>query len=169
MAPAPAGESLELILQAAMRAPDHARLRPWRFLLLEGEAREKLGALYAEAAALESTDVSAAALNKLRQQPLRAPLLVVIIASITEHPKVPREEQLISAGCAAHSMLLAAQAQGFGGIWRTGANAYNAHVKTGLGLADNEEIVGFLYLGSLNGSVKSLPQMSSADFCRHWP
>jgi nitroreductase len=166
--PAPSGEALKTMLQAALRSPDHARLRPWRFLLVEGEAREKLGEVYAQAELARNSVADEAVLARLRKQPTRAPLIIVVVATLQEHPKVPREEQLLSAGCAAHSILLAAQAQGFAGIWRTGTNAYDRNVCKELGLESNEEIVGFLYLGSINGDFKKLPDLNAEDFCQNW-
>lgn len=167
--PAPDEVDMEFIYQAAMRAPDHARLRPWRFLAIKDQGREVLGDLFAEALKLRNPSCSENDLNKVRSQPLRAPLLVVVIARLVEHAKVPESEQVLSAGCAAHSMLLAAQALGYAGIWRTGDNAFDRSVMRGLSMADNEQVVGFLYLGSLDGSYKPLPRMNSSDFVQPWP
>lgn len=166
--PAPDGPVLERILSSALRAPDHARLRPWRFMTVTGKAREHLGELYAQAALKRDASVSEADLEKSRKHPLRAPLLIVVVANIQQHPKVPREEQLISAGCAAHSLLLAAQAEGFAGIWRTGANAYDSTVKQGLGLAADEELVGYLYIGTIEGKYKPLADLKVEDFVSDW-
>jgi nitroreductase len=167
--PAPSGADLQRIQQAAMNVPDHARLQPWRFLMVEGEARQALGELYVKAAKQENPGVSAEQQQKCLQQPLRAPLLVVVIASIHEHPKVPKVEQLISAGCAAHNMLLAAEALGYGGIWRTGDMAFNDTVKQGLGLAENEEIIGFVYLGTPDGNAKPDPNVVIEKHWQSWP
>lgn len=166
--PAPTGEVLTRILSAAQRAPDHARLRPWRLMLIDGDARHQLGDLFTRAAQQRDPQLSEAGIEKNRQHPLRAPLLVVVIASIQTHPKVPRDEQLLSAGCAAHSILLAAHAEGFAGIWRTGINATDPVVKAGLGLAVNEELVGYLYIGSIDGKYKPLPPVSLDDFVSVW-
>lgn len=166
--PAPSGKVLEGILSAALRAPDHARLRPWRFMLIEGDARHQLGDLFARAAKQRDPQLSEAGINKSQNHPLRAPLLIVVIASIQAHPKVPRDEQLLSAGCAAHSILLAAHAEGFAGIWRTGINAIDPVVKAGLGLAEHEELVGYLYVGSIDGKYKPLDDLLLEDFVSHW-
>lgn len=167
-APAPQGEALEIIYQAALRAPDHARLRPWRFLSVSEQRRDTIGDLFAAALALRNPLATREELDKARSKSQRAPLIIVVIASVSEHPKVPRIEQQLSAGCAAHAMLLAAHAQGFGAIWRTGANAFDRYVMTGLGLAAHEEIIGFLYIGSVDGTPKPLPQMNIADYVREW-
>ena len=106
--PAPNAAQRELLFRAALRAPDHGQLRPWRFLTIEGAARERMGELFAEALQVADAQAPAEALSKARGMPLRAPLLVVVIARVQEHPKVPASEQVIAAGCAAHGMLLAA-------------------------------------------------------------
>ena len=134
-APAPGGEALEHIFQAALRAPDHARLRPWRFLVIEGEGRVRLGELFAEVSRKADPTISPEQMDKLRGNPLRAPMLIVAAARLQQHPKVPEIEQYLSAGSAAQAMLLAAEAQGFAGIWRTGPMAFNDDVHAGLGLA----------------------------------
>ncbi|MEP5766496.1 MAG: nitroreductase family protein [Halieaceae bacterium] len=167
-APGPDPTSLDYMLRAALRAPDHAWLQPWRFLLIEGAAREALGEVFVSALLKNKPEADAAAQEKARQAPLRAPLLVVVICRYSEHPKVPPHEQLISAGCAAHSMLLAADAQGYAGIWRTGTYAEDALVAGALNLADNESIVGFLYFGSRDGRAKNLPAREVKDYVSDW-
>ncbi len=102
--PAPTAEQREVLFAAAMRAPDHGHLQPWRFLTVEGAAREQMGELLAEAAKLQDSDVSEAVLDKARNGPLRAPLVVVVIARLQEHDKYPKSEQLLAAGCAAHGI-----------------------------------------------------------------
>jgi nitroreductase len=171
--PAPDGQALESMLQAAMRVPDHARLRPWRFLTIDGDARQRLGELFVEATnqrllATNQPALTAEEAAKLAAKPLRAPLIMVVIASVVEHHKVPQIEQLLSAGCAAHAILLAAHALGFAGVWRTGSNAFDATVNQGLGLKDNESISGFIYLGSVDGNYKPLPKLDAKDFCQPW-
>ena len=166
--PAPDAAARREMFRAALRAPDHAWLQPWRFVVVEDSARYELGKVF-ESALLESNpEADEAARDKARQAPLRAPLLVTIICSVTEHPKVPREEQLISSGCAAHAMLLAAEAQGYAGIWRTGNFARSARVNRALGLRSHEEIVGFLYFGSRKGQAKNLPNREPGQYVSYW-
>ncbi len=166
--PAPDAAEMAEVFAAAARAPDHARLRPWRFRLVEGEARRRLGELYAEAALRRQPSLGEAELDKYRRQPLRAPMLIVVSAVVQQHPKVPKIEQLLSAGCAAYASLLAIEALGYAGIWRTGDHAFDRHVMSGLGMLDNEEIVGFLYVGSRDGAAKPLPEIAASDFVETW-
>lgn len=168
-APAPAGESLEAIYQAALRAPDHKELRPWRFVEFTGEGRERLGELYAEAEFQADPDVSDTVLASVRKKPLRAPMIIAVIARVTpDVPGVPRLEQVLSAGCAGHGILLAAHAQGFGAMWRSGKYAFDPVVHKGLGLKDDDELIGFLYLGTPGGRNKPVAHHDTADFVECW-
>ncbi|MCY1216838.1 putative NAD(P)H nitroreductase YdjA [compost metagenome] len=166
--PAPDAAQREVLFRAALRAPDHGYLRPWRFLCIEGAAREKLGELFVSAVLARDPHVPEAVTTKARNMPMRAPLVVVVIARLQSGHKVPEVEQLLSAGCAAHSILLAAHAQGLGAIWRTGEMAYDLNVAAGLGLAENERVVGFLYLGSAEGERRAAPELAPADFVQSW-
>ncbi len=156
------------MFQAALRAPDHLRLRPWRFRVIEGERRHAFGQVLLDCLLRRDPDADAAVRDKALNAPLRAPLVVVVMASISQHPKVPAVEQRLSAGCAAHALLLAAEALGYSGVWRTGNAAYDAEVVAALGGADNDEIVAFLYIGTRAGSAKALPAMQTDDFVSHW-
>jgi nitroreductase len=166
--PAPDDAQLNFLLQAALRAPDHARMSPRRFLKIAGAARERLGEVFVAAQLARNAVTDADKLDKLRLNPLRAPLVLVAIARLTENTKVPLIEQRFSAACSAHAILLAAHALGFGAMWRTGDMAYDNHVTKALGLAENEEIVGFLYLGTRQGDAKSLPAINSDDYLAAW-
>ena len=166
--PAPSPEQMEEVFRAALRVPDHAWLRPWRFLTIAGERRTAFGELLEACLLARTPDADEAARSKARCSPLRAPLVVVVVASLSEHAKVPLQEQRFSAACAAHAILLAVEACGFAGIWRTGAPAFDRAVMTGLGLTDKEEIVGFIYIGSRQGTGKAIPQLDTADFVSAW-
>jgi nitroreductase len=112
--------------------------------------------------------VADAALAKERAKPLRAPLVVVVAAKIREHRGVPPVEQIVAAGAAAQNMLVAAHALGYGGFWRTGAAAYDEHVKRALGLAGEDAIVGFLYLGTPAVAAPLLPPADPAPYVTQW-
>ncbi len=144
--PAPTGEVLENILRAGMRAPDHGTLQPWRFFLIEGEGRERFSQLLS-AAALES-GLDDKAREKARTSPFRAPLIITVVAHCTEHHKVPHWEQVISAGCAVVQMQMAAVAQGYNGIWRSGPWTDHPKVRAAFDCREQDQIVGFLYLGT---------------------
>ena len=165
--PAPTSEQLDVMFQAALRAPDHGAIRPWRFLLVEGEGRQKLGELFLQAAKMDEPELSDEKQQKILNMPLRAPSMIVVIAATKEHPKVPDVEQQISAGCAAQNIILAAHAQGLGAMWRTGDMAYHPVVKSGLGVADAESIVGYVYLGTPR-KLRRAPQHDVSSFVSTW-
>ncbi|HEY6517295.1 MAG TPA: nitroreductase [Steroidobacteraceae bacterium] len=146
--PAPDDGALELLLECAARAPDHGRLRPWRFIVIRGAARERLGELMADQLRRKVPDASAETLQRERQKALRAPLIIVVAAVCKAEAKVPAIEQVLAAGAAAQNIMLAAPALGFGAMWKTGDAAYDDTVKAALGLAAADAIVGFLYLGT---------------------
>ena len=166
--PAPGAAELDEIIRTALRAPDHAWLRPWRFISIAGERRHDFGLVLERCLLQRNPQADEPARQKARAAPLRAPLLVVVVARLTEHPKVPAIEQRLSAGCAAHAILLAAEACGYAGIWRTGDAAFDPAVMAALGLEANEEIIGFIYLGSRDGAGKILPPLAPADFLSSW-
>jgi nitroreductase len=162
--PGPSEEQIAALLYAGACAPDHGRLRPWRFLLVRGKAREQLGDLLATATRARQADATEDALERERRKPLRAPLIVVVAAVLTAQSKIPEVEQLLSVGAAAQNILLAAHGLGFGAIWRTGAPAYDPEVVKGLGLPEEARIIGFLYIGSAVSppAVRSPPAEANA-------
>jgi nitroreductase len=166
--PAPSPAEMEEIFQAALRAPDHAWLRPWRFITIAGERRADFGEVLERCLQQRNPGADEVALAKARNAPLRAPLLVVVVARLLEHAKVPMIEQQLSAGCAAQAILLAAEASGYAGIWRSGDAAFDPSVMAALGLSDREQIIGFLYLGSRDGNAKTIPQLDTAEFVSNW-
>lgn len=167
--PAPQGETLRNIQQAAFRAADHGRMRPWRFLMLEGESRNKLGELFIKTAVFKGEELTDKQKERIASKPLRAPMIMVVIASFKENLKVPDIEQVISAGAAAQNMITAAYAQGVGAIWRTGDVAYDQIVMDGLGLTDKEQIVGFVYLGAMPVDGLEAPVLEVDDYFKRWP
>ncbi len=175
--PAPDEAQLAEILQVAMSAPDHGRLYPYRFITIRGDARYRLSEIFVQATRQREPDVDAAYLAKQREKPLRSPLIVVVVASLVESEKIPEIEQMLSAGAAAHNVLLASNALGFGSVWLTlgfgsvwltGANAYDDYVCGELGLAENERIIGFIFLGTpeLDIPPRQLPAVE--DYLSNW-
>jgi len=168
--PGPTKKALESIKKAALRAADHGRLRPWRFLVIEGEGREKLGDLFVVAEKHRTMDLNEKVSQIIFKKAMRAPTIIVVVACIKQHPRVPEIEQLISAGAAAQNMLNAAYALDLGAIWRTGDIAYDSTFSKKLGLDANEKIVGFLYLGTAPDGLRTkTPQLNTTDFFKSWP
>jgi nitroreductase len=144
--PAPEGEQLENILRAGLRAPDHGTLQPWQFFVIAGEGRERFSQLLEKGAMAAGQDEKA--IDKARNAPFRAPLIIAVVAKCQEQHKVPVWEQEMSAGCAVMAMQMAAVAQGFNGIWRSGALTESPVVREGLQCRSQDKIVGFLYIGT---------------------
>jgi nitroreductase len=167
--PAPKGRELEEILETAMRAPDHAALRPWRFLVIQGEARNRLGDVMAEAMARCDITASPERLKSQREKPLRSPLIVAIYAEVTEnHPKAPEIEQIITVGAAAQNIVTAAHAKGYGCIMLTGPAAHDEYVKAALGLEKKDQIICFLYLGTPVEQPRAKARPAARDFISEW-
>lgn len=161
--PGPTDAQFETMFRAASRAPDHGRMRPWRFLVVRGEARARLGEVMAEGLRLADPEASTALLERERRKPLRAPAILVVAVTLQPRPGVPEIEQVIAGGAAAQNILLAAHALGLGAIWRTGERAYDDHVKQALGLPPNGAVIGFVYLGTPAPGAQRKPVESPVD------
>lgn len=169
-APAPQGEDLDAILRAAVTAPDHGALRPWRFFVLEGKSLEAMGELFGESHRARNPDAADHEIARQRDKASRSPLMIVVAAIITpDHPKAPEIEQILSAGCAAQHMQIAAQALGYGSVWVTGDKAFDPTIKESLGLAEKDHIVGFLHMGTPRGDRPQPQRPDPAEFTAHWP
>lgn len=166
--PGPTPDELDLILGSAVRAPDHGRLRPWRFVIVPAGKRDRLGEVMADALRRREPGASAEMLLRERDKVMRAPLIVVVAAHIQKGHKIPEVEQLCSAAAAAQNIMLAAHAQGYGSMWKTGAAAYDAGVKQALGLAADDEIVAFLYLGTRVGGGSPASRPALRDHVSVW-
>jgi nitroreductase len=166
--PAPSAEDLDVMLRAAVQAPDHGRLQPWRFITVRGNARLVLGRVFAEALSERDPSASPAALEREAQKLTRAPLVIVVVCHPAENSKVPPIEQVVSAGAAAQNILLAAYQLGYGAMWRTGAHAYDAKVHAALGLDSADTIVGFVYVGTLEGPLPVRAQVDPTPFITEW-
>ena len=166
--PGPNSSQLENIIKAGLRACDHRTLTPWKFLLIEGDARHQLGRLMVIAKeAVEKRPISPELTIKLQSKPLRAPSILVVVAAIQEHKSVPEIEQVLSAGASAQMMMTAAHAQGVGAIWRSGSIMFTQEMRDGLNLASSDQIVGFIYLGTPK-AVKPLPTHNVDSFLERW-
>ena len=166
--PGPSDAQLDDMLRCALRSPDHCWLRPWRFISISGDRRSELGELMLASLLRRDPHADETARNKALAAPLRAPRMLIVLAALQDNAKVPQWEQQISAGCAAFSILLAAEALGFGAVWRTGAAADDAAFAKDLGAEANEKIIGFIYLGTRDGARKALPELEPSQFHRHW-
>ena len=152
---APTKEHLAQVLQSAVRAPDHGRLRPWRFMLIEGNQRRKFGDLLAASALRRVPGLAEGDLQRERDKAMRAPLIIVTACRVVTGTKVPAIEQLMAVGAATQNILLALHALGYAAAWKTGEAAYDAEVKKALGLSVDDHLVGFVYTGGGMGATFS--------------
>lgn len=150
---APTKEHLAQVLQSAVRAPDHGRLRPWRFMLIEGNQRRKFGDLLAASALRRVPGLAEGDLQRERDKAMRAPLIIVTACRVVPGTKVPAIEQLMAVGAATQNILLALHALGYAAAWKTGEAAYDAEVKKALGLSVDDHLVGFVYTGGGMGAT----------------
>ena len=167
--PGPDGAQLERLLTAAMRVPDHGKLTPWRFLVLEGEPRRELGRRLSELHLRKEPELPERKRMKDRERYEHAPLVVVVIAQLQpDHPKIPEQEQLLSAGCVAYNLLLGAQALGFAAQWLTGWAAYDRDAARLLGLDEHERVVSFIHIGTPMREMPERDRPALTDKMSHW-
>ena len=171
--PAPDEEQLHAIIRAGMSAPDHGRLRPWRFVVFEDSAREKFGAVLATALRqrLESQGlaVTEMQLSKERNKLLRAPCVIAVCAVLDHENRIPVIEQFAATAAACENMLIAATALGFGSMWRTGDPSYDPSVKYALGLKETDMITGWIYVGTAGTTpLEKEPEESVDPYVSHW-
>ncbi|WP_322004737.1 nitroreductase family protein [Paraburkholderia tropica] len=166
--PAPRDAELDLIFEAAMRAPDHGKLRPWRFVVVRGEARGALGDLLVDIAASRTPESPREAHAHRRQRAFAAPLVIALAAAISHDTGIPEVEQVLALGAATMNMLNAIHALGYGGFWATGADSYDTRMHDALGFAENEQVLGFLFVGTPPASSADKPRPPGADYVREW-
>ncbi len=140
-------KKIEQLLEAGAQAPNHHKVRPWRFVVMTGAARNRLGDVMAEVFHEKFPTVQPEALDKERAKPLRSPVIIAVGADEPSDPRVLKIENICAAAAACENILLAANAIGLGGHWRTGGAAREPEVKKFLGLSDAQELIGFLYIG----------------------
>lgn len=141
------------ILKAGMSGPDHGNLTPWRFITIEGEARERLADLFAAAVVADDPNAPESALAAARSKPMRAPLIIAVIATPKSGMAVPEDEQLLAAGSSAHQIVLAAGALGYGAVWLSGPYSRHPVVLSGLGVAGSESVVAMVYVGRVDAAA----------------
>lgn len=157
-APAPTDSEIETILTAASRVPDHGRLAPWRFILYRGDARAKVGEKLAKLAELREGPLTEGRRNQELTRFSRAPLVIGVVSSPKENPKIPQWEMFLSGGAAALNLVLAANALGYGTNWITNWYSDVEEGRAILGIAPHERVVGFVHIGSYEGTAPERPR-----------
>jgi len=161
--PHPSKKEMDIVYKAALRAPDHAWLRTSSFIEVKGESLNKLSNIFVNYGK-SVPDISDEVLDKYKNAPYRAPMIIILVNTFKEHPKVPAIEQKLSTATAAQNIMLALNAMKYSCIWRTGKMAFNELIQNELGLAKNQEILGYLYIGTESGEKKKIPNLDIDDF-----
>tara|TARA_B100000902_G_scaffold149236_1_gene145796 strand:+ start:2098 stop:2700 length:603 start_codon:yes stop_codon:yes gene_type:complete len=167
--PAPSKDEMDLVYQAAFRAPDHAWLRPWRFIEIRGQGRKKLAECFLNSVK-KIEDIDEERAKKIADLPFRSPMIIVIISEIVEKPNVPRLEQIQSTAAAAQNILLALHDMGYAAYWRTGkySTENNRYIAEELELKKNSEVLGYLYVGTPSKEPNKIPNLNREDFVSTW-
>lgn len=166
--PGPDDAELEEILRAAIRVPDHGRLAPWRFVVIRGENRTRFGKILGEAFRKANDDAFDELVEVEEERFERAPVVVAVISRVVKEHKIPEWEQILSSGAACQNMLNAAHASGFAAQWITEWPAYDRNVQKALGLAENDRIAGFVYIGSAKEPPEERKRAELADVVSEW-
>ena len=166
--PIPNREELDLIYQAALRAPDHKGLKPSRFIEVSGEGLDKLSNIFINFVKENDPDADESTIEKFRRMPYRAPLIIILVSGYKENTGVPEIEQMMSTACSAQSILLALNALHYSGMWRTGRLSFNRSISDLLGLQKNETVIGYLYIGTNVGPKKQKDSPNNNDFVEIW-
>lgn len=170
--PAPSDADIETILRIASRVPDHGRLEPWRFILYRGEARIRIGEMLAELAEKREGPLTEGRRNQELARFSRAPLVIGVVSSPKENPKIPEWEMFLSGGMAAMNLMIAANALGYGTNLISNWYSDSEEGRRILGLAPQERVVGFVHIGTFTGAPfeRPRPDVSKlyADYSGPW-
>ncbi len=168
-APGPDSDAIDLAIAAALRAPDHGGLRPWRFLCIQGKARSAFGELLAASLAARAPDTPAERIELERAKPLRAPLVIAAGAALRPDHRIPFWEQQATAAAGVMNLLNALDAMGFGAIWLSSPALADPVLKSALGFTGTDALLGWIYAGT---PAEERPRPARPDptgFRRDWP
>jgi len=161
--PGPTAAELETILTIGSRVPDHGKLTPWRFIVFEGEARARAGAIIAQVFARKNPGAPTADIEMEKRRLMDAPLVIAVVSLTKPHPKVPAWEQQLSAGASAMNIVTAANALGYGANWLTGWFAFDRDVLEGFGVKADEKLAGFIHIGTASKPAEDRPRPALSD------
>ncbi|HEX2555916.1 MAG TPA: nitroreductase [Microvirga sp.] len=161
--PGPGPAETETLLTIAARVPDHGRLAPWRFIVIEGEARTRIGETIAAAFRADQPGADEGKVAFERNRLARAPLVIAVVSRVRPHAKIPEWEQTLSGGAVCMNLLTAASAMGYGASWLTEWYAFDRRVLDALGLAADERIAGFVHIGTASEKPSDRPRPALAD------
>ncbi|QRM31156.1 nitroreductase [Microvirga sp. VF16] len=148
-APGPSEQEVEILLKVASRVPDHGKLVPWRFILIQGESRQRFGDVLATTFQADNPGASGEQVAAERERFAQAPLVIAVVSRVVPHVKIPDWEQVLSAGAVCMNLLNGATALGYGASWLSGWAAFDRRVLDALGLKPDERIAGYVHIGTI--------------------
>jgi nitroreductase len=166
--PGPSTTQLDEMLAIATRIPDHGKLAPWRFVIFAGEARARVGQKFRARWEELNPTHGADSLDFVARIFERAPVIVAVVSTATEHPKIPVWEQQLSAAAVCFNLVLAAQALGFDAQWMTDWMAYDSAALAAMGVGGNEKLSGFIYIGHTSVALEDRPRPDVASLVKYW-
>jgi nitroreductase len=161
--PGPSPAELDKILTIGARTPDHGKIVPWRFIVFEGDARNRAGDIFSRVFASKNPGASQDDITREKNRFMDAPLIVAVVSKTKPHPKVPPWEQELSAGASAMNIVHAAHALGFVANWLTGWLAFDRDVLEGIGLKADEKLAGFIHIGRANQRIEDRPRPALSE------
>lgn len=166
--PAPSQAELDEMLTIAARVPDHGKLAPWRFIVFAGEARRQVGEGIAARFRAREPQADQKRIEEEQNRLAQAPLVVAVVSTAGPHPKIPEWEQVLSAGNAAMTLVLAVHALGYAANWTTGWIAYDEEAGRLIGLRPGERIVAFINIGTPTVPPVERPRPDLANIVTYW-
>lgn len=166
--PGPSAAELERMLTIAARVPDHGKLAPWRFIVIENEARAALGGRLAALLASLDPDAPEKRVQAQAECFSQSALVVAVVSRAGPHVKIPEWEQQLSAGAVCMNLSIAANALGYGAQWLTGWAAYEPKARELIGLTPEERIAGFIHIGTPTERLTDRPRPDLADIVTRW-
>ena len=166
--PGPSDDEMKKIMEAGMRVPDHGRLTPWRFIVIRGDARDTIGNVIADAFKKNNPDAIEEQIEIEQERLTRAPVVIAVVSRVQKEHKIPEWEQVLSAGAACQTMLIAAQSMGYAAQWLTEWYAYDVDVKAAIGAEAGDEIAGFVYLGTGTGKLSDRARPEYDNIVSEW-
>lgn len=166
--PAPCGEQLELILSTALRAPDHGKLRPWRYIIVEGDARSAFAREVVAALQRRTPDLADEKKQKVFKRFSQAPALIILGMALRDGHKIPLSEQMMAVAAGAMNILNSLHAEGFGGVWVSGAYCEDPALICRLGLGPTGKLAGVLMVGTPRGPEKRVRRPDIKNYMAYW-
>lgn len=168
VSPGPDAAELETLLRLASRVPDHGKLAPWRFVVFQGEARDRAGEMALKIKLEDNPALDETGQGAERAKFSRSPLVIALVSRAAPHVKVPEWEQVLSAGASAMALEIAAAALGLASTWLTEWIAYDPRFRAAIGLAEHERIAGFIHIGRPGVPPQDRPRPELADIVTYF-